>query len=185
MPSSTSPMSRMRARSPTWPSKTTDTLLMPVPPSGGVAGTWPRIGHRTRKSISSTDEPVAGGESQSNGRTRSSQVAQPRGVARPGPAHPGLEHPRDVVPLEQEREPGDVVLVRVAQHDGVDPPVPRRDPPVEVDEQAVRVRPTVDEQATAARAFDEDRVALPDIEDRDRRRSRPVVPRRPRRRRRG
>ena len=36
------------------PSSTTDTLLMPVPPSGGSSGTWPRIGHSTRIAISST-----------------------------------------------------------------------------------------------------------------------------------
>ena len=59
-----------------------------------------------------------------------------------------------------------MVLVRVAEHDGVDPPVPRRDPLVEVDEQAVRVRPAVDQQPTAARSFDEDGIALPDVEDR-------------------
>lgn len=53
MASSTSPASRNR-KSPTAPSSTTDTLLMPVPPSGGVTGTWPRIGHRTRRPISST-----------------------------------------------------------------------------------------------------------------------------------
>ena len=39
---------------PTWPSSTIETLLMPVPPSGGSSGTWPRIGHRTRSAISST-----------------------------------------------------------------------------------------------------------------------------------
>ena len=54
MPSSTSPISRNR-RSPTWPRRTIETLLMPVPPSGGVAGTWPAMGHRTRSAISSTD----------------------------------------------------------------------------------------------------------------------------------
>lgn len=54
MSCSTSPASRKR-RSPIAPSNTTDTLLMPVPESGGSAGTLPRIGHRTRNAISSTD----------------------------------------------------------------------------------------------------------------------------------
>jgi hypothetical protein len=37
------------------PSSTTETLLMPVPLSGGSAGTWPRIGQSTRIAISSTE----------------------------------------------------------------------------------------------------------------------------------
>ena len=53
MSSSTSPARRNR-REPTVPSSTTDTLLIPVPLSGGSAGTCPRIGHRTRRSTSST-----------------------------------------------------------------------------------------------------------------------------------
>ena len=60
-----------------------------------------------------------------------------------------------------------MVLVRVGQDHGVDPPVPRRDPLVEHDEQPVRVGSAVDEQPTAAGALDEDRVALADVEDRD------------------
>ena len=57
-----------------------------------------------------------------------------------------------------------MVLVRVRQDDRVDPPVPRRDPLVEDDEEPVRVGAAVDEEPAAARALDEDRVALPDIE---------------------
>jgi hypothetical protein len=51
--SSTSPASRNR-RSPIAPSRTIETLLMPVPPSGGSIGTSPRTGHRTVIAISST-----------------------------------------------------------------------------------------------------------------------------------
>ena len=80
---------------------------------------------------------------------------------------PGLDDPPHPVALEQQRQTGDVVLVRVRQDDRVDPPVPRRDPPVERDEQPVGIGAAVDEQPPAARALDEDRVALPDIEDRD------------------
>ena len=78
---------------------------------------------------------------------------------------PGLEDPADAIALEEQGEPGDVVLVRMGQDDRVDPPVPRRDPLVERDEQPVRIRPAVDQQSAAARALDEDRVALADIED--------------------
>ena len=53
MSCSTSPANRKR-RWPMVPSSTTETLLMPVPESGGSAGTWPRIGQRTRIEISST-----------------------------------------------------------------------------------------------------------------------------------
>ena len=48
-------------------------------------------------------EPITGGETEAHGRAWSTEIAQPRGVARPRPAHPGLEHPRNVVTLEQQR----------------------------------------------------------------------------------
>jgi len=72
-----------------------------------------------------------------------------------------------VVALEEQGESGDVILVWVRQDQGVDASVPRRDAAVEGDEQAVGVRTAVDQQPTAARALDKDRVALSDIEDRD------------------
>jgi hypothetical protein len=75
-----------------------------------------------------------------------------------------------VVTLEQQGEPGHVILVRVGQDQGVDPAIPRRDAAVEGDQQPVGIRTTVDQQPTAMRALDEDRVALSDIEDRDARR---------------
>ena len=112
-------------------------------------------------------EVVTGREPEPDRRTRSRQVAQPRRVAGPRAAHARLEDPADLVALEQQGETGDVILVRVAEDDGVDPSVPRRDPGVEGDEQAARIRTTVDEQAAAARALDEDRVALADVEDGD------------------
>ena len=45
--------------------------------------------------------------------------------------------------------------------------VPRRQPPVELDEEPVRIRAAVDEHPSAAAALDEDRVALADVENRD------------------
>ena len=124
-------------------------------------------------------EVVTGREPEPDRRTRSRQVAQPRRVARPRAAHARLEDPADLVALEQQGETGDVILVGVAEDDGVDPSVPRRDPGIEDDHQAARIRTTVDEQAAAARSLDEDGVALPDVEDGDRARSRPVGRSRP------
>jgi hypothetical protein len=65
-----------------------------------------------------------------------------------------------------------MVLVWVRQDDGIKPAIPRRDPPIELDEQPVWIRSAVDEQAPAARALNEDRIALPDVQDRHRRASR-------------
>ena len=82
----------------------------------------------------------------------------------PGPRIPGSRTRPDAVPVEQQRQPGDVVLVRVAQDQRVDAAVPRRDAPVELDEQAVGIGAAVDQQSASPGALDEDRVALPDVE---------------------
>ena len=60
-----------------------------------------------------------------------------------------------------------MILVGVAEDHGLDPTVPWRDATIELDEEPVRVRPAVDQQAAAVRTLDEDGIALPDIEDRD------------------
>ncbi len=73
-----------------------------------------------------------------------------------------------------------MVLVRVREHDEVDPAVPRRDPGVEGDEEPIRVRAAVHEQPATPRRLDEDRVALPDVERRRRGRGRPAGPSPPR-----
>jgi hypothetical protein len=91
----------------------------------------------------------------------------PRVVARTGPEHPGLVDPAHPVPMEQQGQPGDVVLVRMAEHEDVDPPVPWRQPLVERDEQPTRIRAAVDDHPSAATTFNEDPVALPDVEDDD------------------
>jgi hypothetical protein len=64
-----------------------------------------------------------------------------------------------------------VVLVGVGQDEDVDPAVPGWQPPIELDEEAVRIRAGVDEHPTAVAALDEDRVALADVEDGDPRRA--------------
>lgn len=86
---------------------------------------------------------------------------RPAGTASP---HAGLEHAAHAVALERADEPGHVVLVRVRQHDDVQPPVPRRDLRIELEQEPVGVRAAIDEHACAVPALDEDRVALPDVE---------------------
>ena len=75
------------ARSPTAPSSTTDTLLMPVPPSGGSRGTRPRTGHRTRRSISSTASRSPAARPSRIGAPADASAREPRRVARPRSAH--------------------------------------------------------------------------------------------------
>ena len=87
---------------------------MPVPPSGGVVGTRPRIGPEHAEGDLVDGERVAGRETEPDRRVRARQTAQPLGVAGARPAHPRLEDPPDPVPGQQPREPGDVILVRVA-----------------------------------------------------------------------
>jgi hypothetical protein len=139
-----------------------------VDPGAGVR--W-LAGHRTRHRPQDLErdvvdgEPISGGEEGARNRT-SGQFCCPRRVSGTGPDHPRLECATHPIPLEQHREPGNVVLMRVRQDDSVEPAIPWRDQPIELDEQPVGIRSAVDQQAPAARALDEDRVALPDVEDR-------------------
>ena len=71
-----------------------------------------------------------------------------------------------MISLEEQGKAGDVILVRMRQDQRVDASIPWRDAAVERDEQAVGIRPAVDQQPTAVRALDEDGVALSDVEDR-------------------
>ncbi len=140
---------------------------MPVPPSGGVAGTSPRIGHSTCIAISSTDSRSPAASRPRFAARHGSQRPLPCRIAGTGPDHPRLEDATDPVACQQQGEAGDVVLVRMGQDHGIDPPVPRRDPRVEHDEQPIRVGAAIHEKPSAAGTLDEDRVALADVEDRD------------------
>lgn len=60
-----------------------------------------------------------------------------------------------------------MVLVRVGEDDGVDSAVPRRQPLVERDEEAIGVGPTVDEKTAPTAALDEDPITLADVENGD------------------
>ena len=84
--SSTSPVSRNR-RPATEPSRTIDTLLIPVPVSGGSRGTEPGIGHSTSSTMSSTDR-------------RSPAASRPPGVGRPASsaAHAAYPGPGPSIP---------------------------------------------------------------------------------------
>ena len=111
-------------------------------------------------------EAVAGGDREPDRRGRCGELSQPGGVAGAGAAHPGFEDAGDVIALEKQGKTGDMILVRVRQDQRVDASIPWRDAAVERDEQAIGIGPAVDQQPTAARALDEDRVALSDVEDR-------------------
>ena len=127
---------------------------MPVPVSGGSARDAARQRPQDRQRHLVDLEVVARGETQADRRPGAAESGGPGGIAGARPAHARLEDLADTISIEQERQTGDVVLVRMGQDDRVDPPVPRRDPLVEVDEQAVRVGTAIDQQATAARTLD-------------------------------
>lgn len=112
-------------------------------------------------------QPIAGGQTESLGRAPAGQASEPGRIAGSRAAGARLEDATHTVPVEQPREARDMILVRVRQHDRIDPPIPGRQPRVKGDQQPVRVRSAVDEEAPADGALHEDGVALADIEDRD------------------
>lgn len=112
-------------------------------------------------------QPIAGGDDPMDGRTGLCQTGDPGRVAGPGPHHPGFEDAAHAIAIEKLGQTGDMVLVRVGEDQGVDPPIPGRDVRVERDQEPVRIRAAVDKEATAARPFHEDAVPLTDIEDRN------------------
>jgi hypothetical protein len=78
--------------------------------------------------------------------------------------HPDVSHRAHAVAHEEEREASHMVLVRVGQHDQIDPPVPGWQVCVKCDEQPVGVRPAIDEHPTPGIALDEDGITLSDVE---------------------
>ena len=112
-------------------------------------------------------QAIAGGDPGSLRSAAARELAQPRGIPWPRPAHSWFEHAVHVIPGEEEGESGHVVLVGVRKDDRVDPPVPGWKPSIQGDQQAVRVGSAVDQQSPAARPLDKDGIALADIEDRD------------------
>ena len=59
-----------------------------------------------------------------------------------------------------------MVLVRVGQHDQVQPPIPRRDALIEERDEPIGVGAGVDQGAATVGALEKDRVTLADIEHR-------------------
>jgi len=77
---------------------------------------------------------------------------------------PGVQHGADPMPVEDLHEPGNVVLVRVAQDQKVDPPREEREVRTEAPERQFGIGTAVDEHRGAARRLDQDRVSLPDVQ---------------------
>lgn len=110
---------------------------------------------------------VPGREGLASRGARFAELHLPRRVARPRAGHTGLVDSLDPIALQHQDQAGDVVLVRMGEHDRVDSTVPRREPLVERDQQAPRVRTAIDQQPAPEAALDEDRVTLPHVEGDD------------------
>ena len=137
------------------------------PTLGDRTGTVPRMGHRTSMADAIERQPVAGRQPL-RGHVRRCQPGPERRVAWSGAEHPVLGDGRDPVPLDEDRETCDVVLVRMGEDDEVQAPVPGRHVPVEHGQQPIGVGAAVEQDPTATRPVDEDRVTLADVEHRDR-----------------
>ncbi len=103
------------------------------------------------------------------GPARGTAAVERRGpgpVAGTGPDHAGLVHVPDLISGEEQRKPGDVVLMRVRKDKDVDPSIPWRQPFIEGANEAIRIGAAIDEETAPGPAFDEDPVALAHVEDR-------------------
>ena len=89
-----------------------------------------------------------------------------RRVTGSGTDHPGLDDAADVIPIEEQGQSCDVVLVGMRDHDEIEATIPRRDSRVEQGNQPVGVRAGVDEDSATGRSLEQDRVALTDVEHR-------------------
>jgi hypothetical protein len=85
-------------------------------------------------------------------------------VSGAGAPHARLRDGADPVARQQHGQTGDMVFVRMGDHDQVDAPVPGRESGVEHGQQAVRIRAGIDEQPRAVVALQQDGVALADVE---------------------
>jgi hypothetical protein len=94
--------------------------------------------------------------------------AGPEGVIRgTRPDHARLEDPPDPVAVDEPGQTASVILVRMAQDQDVDSPIPWWDSRVELEDQTIWIGTPVDQHPGTAIALDEDRIALADVEDRD------------------
>ena len=90
-------------------------------------------------------ESVAGGDPETGRGALRGEPPGPGRVPRARSPHPRLEDAVHAVPLEKDRETCHVVFVRMRQDDGIDPAIPGWDSLVEGDEEAIRVRPSIDQ----------------------------------------
>ncbi len=133
---------------------------------GRMLGHAPRVRPQDPELDLVQPEPIAGRQGPM-WRRGSVKRRRPGLVARTRADHARLVHAPDPVAAEETGEPGDMILVRVRQDQDVDPPIPGRQPLVELPHEPVGVRSAVDEEPPAGAALDEDPIALADIENRD------------------
>jgi hypothetical protein len=126
----------------------------------------PRVGPQDVQADVVHAQPIAGPERPARD-ADDGQRAPPGLVSRARTVHPRLVDALDIVAFEEERQAPDVVLVGMAEDDGVDVPIPRREMVAQRNEEPPRVGAAVHQQATSATTFDEDRVPLTDVEDDD------------------
>jgi hypothetical protein len=95
---------------------------------------WDRAGVRPQHLEPDIVEgEVVSGREQRRADASRGESRRPSRVARARSAHPRLEHAPHLVPLQQGRQAGDMVLVRMGQHQCIDAPIPRRQSLVERD----------------------------------------------------
>ena len=88
------------------------------------------------------------------------------GVAGARAARADLGHRADAVALQEQRQAGDMILVRVGEHHEIESSVPRRQSFIEDDEESIGIGAAVDQHAAAGVPLDQDGIALSDVEDR-------------------
>ena len=89
------------------------------------------------------------------------QMVMGRGSRR----RPGMKKVADLESAEGLDKPRNVVLVRVAEHDDIDPSRMERQVRTDPTQRELRIRTAVDEHRRAARRLHQDRVSLADVED--------------------
>jgi hypothetical protein len=109
-------------------------------------------------------EAVAGGEAAGAG-SKAPELPLPCPIAGPRTDHPRLQDSANPVSREEKWQSPNVILVRMGEDDQVQAAVPWRYVGVELDEEPIRVRPSVDEHAPSAVTLDKDGVSLPDVEN--------------------
>lgn len=124
------------------------------------------LARRQRRDLQRADpETVARGE-RAAGHARALRTLAPEAAERHVLHAARLRGEPHVVAVEDREESGAVVLVRVREHDEVDPPLPRGEAAAEQGEEASGIRTTVDEDDRAAE-LQQERIALTDIERAD------------------